>query len=158
MTTARHTFTQFITSLQESLQLQEEMARAKLTEKLYGKYQRDARDVRYRGIRHGERYDSRSPRRYAEQNYRPSLSRSLSIERCLGSSRRPGHRQTLARVQRSDCGHKARRLSFGCGSPDHILSDNKCTPSLQSIEMHIIHSMNCSDESAGSIAEQTFIV
>ena len=47
-------------------------------------------------------------------------------------------------------------MCFGCGSPDLISSDNKCTPSLQSIKTHIINGIKCGDEAAGAIAEQIF--
>ena len=46
LTTARYTFTQFTTALKESLQLMEELTRARAQELNYGQYVRDPRDVR----------------------------------------------------------------------------------------------------------------
>ena len=54
MTTARYTFTQFVTFLQENLQLQEETSRAKAADTFYGLYETHPQDVRYRGNRRGQ--------------------------------------------------------------------------------------------------------
>ena len=51
MTTARYTFTQFVTSLQENLQLQEETSRAKAGDTFYGLHETHPQDVRFRGNR-----------------------------------------------------------------------------------------------------------
>ena len=46
ITSARYTFTQFQTALKESLQLREELSRARAPDMNYGQYVRDPRDVR----------------------------------------------------------------------------------------------------------------
>ena len=60
MTTARYTFTQFITSLQESLQLQEEMAQARVARVDYGQYEKHPRNFGHPNNRRGALQRSRS--------------------------------------------------------------------------------------------------
>ena len=57
LTSARYTLTQFTTALQESLQLTEELARARAPELNYGQYVRDPREVRFSNSRYSQGRD-----------------------------------------------------------------------------------------------------
>lgn len=159
LTTARYTFTQFITALNESLQLQEEISRAKLPEMHYGQYIVDPRDLRHNKYRFGDKYGSNySPKR----NYQPSESQdhSRSPNRYAHRTRSQG-RLPRNRINNSFRHSRARkprlrnkRFCFGCGSPDHILSDRKCTPTLDAIRNNMVEHIGCNYADAAALAQQ----
>ena len=113
--TSKHSFIQFITALQESLQLKEEHSRVQHLDLNYGQYVRDPRDVEYPNNRYRNRTKSpsyryqrsRSPYERDQQNrsHSPYGSRSF---------RQTGNRQD----QRPNRNLRTKRLCCGCSSPE----------------------------------------
>ena len=159
MTTARYSFMHFITSLQESHPLQEEMSRARNNEVNYGQYAAHPHDVRYPGNRRGARLNVRTARRYVANDRDHSRSRSSYERLHRERSRSPYFRErrsanTVERSRNPSLGK--RRYCYGCGAEDQILSDKKCTPSLNSIKTNVTEQRGCDQEIAVDIAEQMF--
>lgn len=156
MTTARYTFTQFITSLEESLKLQDAIVREKSIDTLYGQYRTHPHNVCYRGSAGTRESETRTPRRYASRRRDYTYTRSLSRDRGQNDPGRPIHKNSRYERHRGASGYQSRRLRYGCGSPHHILSDNKYAPSLNSIKTHVMAEMNCNEDTAANLTEQIF--
>ena len=138
VTTPRYSFTQFLTALQESIQLNEEFARANAPYVKYGQYIYNSHDARHpnnprQDPKHGygpRRNYSRPPHGSRSQSPR---RRSRSRLRIPYDPRRAydyRHRQNPSLLKKQYC--------YGCGSPDHILSDRKCIPTPQSIRTNLV--------------------
>jgi len=159
MTTARYSFNQFITSLQESLQLQEEMSRARAQDINYGQYTTHSHSVRHPNNRRGGKGRTWSPRRQDGRYSTSDRSRSPYNRQNSDSSRSPAWRNRRGGYGATRSGNpmiRSRRYCYGCGSPEHILSDNKCTPSLESIRTNVLQEIHGGDEVAEAMAEQIF--
>ena len=141
--TSQYTFMQFITALHGSLQLREEISRAQALTTNYGQYMIDPRSPRSKhGFCQGRRssfyHDSgRYPQRQESRSRSPSCR-----SRWNSGDRRPNPN------------FRKKRFCYGCGSPDHILRDRKCTPRLADIKTNLIDDMGCMVEHAEFLAEE----
>ena len=161
MTTARYTFSQFITSLQESLQLKEEISRAGAIRTDHGQYVNHPYNVALPYNRRGDDDGSYSPWRNRDNRNRYGRSRSPHNRYDRGRSRSPSsrYRRGGGNAQRSENPTlRAKRYCFGCGSPDHILSDRKCTPTLDSIQTNFIHNLAYNNAEAEEFANQVLML
>jgi len=152
VTTARYTFVQFITALQESLQLQEEISRAQATGINYGQYVNNPRDI---GTRRNNRFSHLRNRQGNHWNRSRSPWQSNNRERSRSLSRSGRFNQHDRKEdRRRNPTLPRRRFCWGCGSPDHILSDRKCTPTLDSIKTNILESFGDEEKGIDELAEQ----
>ena len=149
LTTSRYTFVQLITALNESLQLLDEISRARTTDIQYRQYFRDHRDVRKQ--RNG-RQDQRgwSPRRHQFPHLNDYNNRYPHISYGRQRSQSPAFGN---RPRRNPC-IPQKRVCWGCGSPDHLLRDKKCTPTLDTIKTNIVPCFQYSNEDASMLAEE----
>ncbi len=156
ITTSRYTFVPFLTALQESLQLQEEMSRAKGQATHYGQHFRHPRDVRHPNNRRGDR-SHWSPRRNSTRTRHESRSRSPVYR-----DYRDGYSNTLSSGFRNASDNQRNRnpnlqrgrFCLGYGSPDHILRNTKCTPTLESIKTNVLESIDCLPEDDEILTDQ----
>ena len=129
LTSARYSFIQFTTALQESLQLSEELARIGAQDMHYGQYVRNPRDLRASNHwRSGQQFRQLHDRR--DRSRSPYANRGHERSRSPARFNNQGTRSINPNVRN-------KRVCWGCGSPDHILSDRKCTPELQTIRTNI---------------------
>ena len=142
---SRYSFLQLISALQESLQLREEAGRAQALEKNYGQYVNHPRTVR-----HPSNYYLNPQNRYKRDRRnspfnRWNRARSLSDDRRSSGTQGHHHRNPNFRRQ---------RFCYGCGSPDHILRDRKCTPQLSTIKTNLIEELGCEEETISDFADE----
>ena len=152
ITSARYTFTQFQTALKESLQLREELSRARAPDMNYGQYVRDPRDVRPSNSRWPpvRTHQSRDYRDRSRSPFRSNLrDRSRSPYRS-GRDARNNNRYD----RRINPNVRDKKVCWGCGSPDHILSDRKCTPKLETIKTNITEHVENNSSAIDDLAEQ----
>ena len=152
ITSARYTFTQFQTALKESLQLREELSRARAPDMNYGQYVRDPRDVRPSNSRWPSTisYQSRDNRDRSRSPFRSNMrDRSRSPYRS-GRDARNNNRYD----RRINPNVRDKRVCWGCGSPDHILSDRKCTPKLETIKTNITEHVEHNSSAIDDLAQQ----
>ena len=149
LTASRYTFVQFITALNESLQLQDKISRSRAPEILYVKYMTDARDVR----KHPNQVDE--PRRW---DHRRNQSSSFHRRNSGPWNRRYDRQRSRSPAyedgprRNPSTGNK--RVCWGCESTDHILSDRKCTPTLENIRTNIVSCFQYLYEDAHMLAEE----
>ena len=152
ITSARYTFTQFTTALKESLQLKEELSRARAPEMNYGQYVRDPRDVRPSSSRwsHMRSIRSRNDRDRSRSPYRRDFRER---SRSPFNPERDAH-QNSQYGRRINPNVRNKKVCWGCGSPDHILSDRKCTPKLETIKTNITEHVGSSSSAIDDLAEE----
>ncbi len=118
LTTSQYSYIQFVAALNASLQLQEEISRARAPKVDYGQYTNDPRAVRRHGHQRGRNIRRWLPRRnstpYSQRSdYQPAHSRYAR-----NSSQSPGPRHSGSIIERNgrhNPNMRHRQFCWGCG-------------------------------------------
>ena len=135
------------------------MLRTKQIDPHYVQYAAHPRGVKYPGNRRGDGQSRWTPGRNTSQSRSPgrSPSRYYDDQRERLRSPFPRQRRGAELIERTrNPNIRRRRDCYGCGSPHHILSDNKCTTSLESIKTSVVDKMECSGATVEDMEEQIF--
>ncbi len=145
-----------ITALNRSLELRDVTSRAWTPEVNYGQYVTNPRDIDHLNNRLGGKR-TWSPRRSGSKYRYPSRSCSphrgetwsdphspMVMNRSPSSSFPWGRNPNL----------QLERFCFGCGSLDHILSDRKCTPTIEALRTSVVDHTNCNRQDIELFVEQ----
>ena len=93
-----------------------------------------------------------------DRRYRPEYNRD-NRSRSPGSYRRNDNRGTSGPGNdRINPNYRNKRVCWGCGSPDHLLRDRKCTPTLNSIKTNLVLEHYGSPEQVHFMAEEFIIL
>ena len=87
-------------------------------------------------------------RTLALPTWRSYRNRSSSPSRYGNRSKAPGGNRRI------NPNVRGKKVCWGCGSPDHILSDRKCTPKLETIKTNITDYVESSGSAIDELAEQ----
>ncbi len=155
---ARYTFIQFISDLNLSLQLQEEISRAWAPDVHYGQYVTDSREVRHHNSRIGT--DTETKIRLGEITQGTDNRDILEPRGDMGTAivplalwqRTKGNKFYHERTQNPRLTNK--RFCLGWGSLDHVLIDRKCTAKLHAIRTHVVEHIGCEHQDASTLFEQ----
>ncbi len=156
LTTSQYSYIQLVAVLNASLQLQEEISSAGAPEVNYGQYINGPRAVRRHSHQRGRNIRRWLPKRnstpYSQRrDWQPAHSRYAS-----NSSQSPGSRHSGSIIEingRHNPNIRHRQFCWGCGSPEHILSDQKCTAKLQTIKTNIVDCIKDQDDGAKLLAQ-----
>ena len=143
LTTGRYTFVQFITALNESSQLQEEMSRAGAHESLYGQYLNDSRDISRQNIN-----KSRSSRWNSPGHNNFSYSDRQRSRTPAG--RNNGHHSCSHRLNPN---YRGPPPCYNCGSKNHKIADCPGTLNKEDVKINLVECAGCSDGNADALAD-----
>ena len=172
LSTAGFTYNQFVTALNESLQVQMDLYTFRGTSTRYGQLITHLRDVRrypsssrcseihtqktghtrvnrFERTRYRDAERKYSDRRYFSQSRKNDRNRSSLRERYESSSARNQNRMRSRSPSKDRYKQHDDRTRYnpsfshmqciGCGSPDHVQSDNRCTSTLNQIRTYLIN-------------------
>ena len=133
------------------MQLQNERLRTQALSVGYGQYLNNPRDVTYphKRLNYRDRPSHREHTRSRSPYYQGQRSRLRSPYHLR--KQRENNRGSSPRVNPN---FRYRRLCYGCGSPDHLLRDRKCTPSLASIKTNLIKTHHGTNDQLQDLADE----
>ena len=132
LATQRYSFAQFVHALQANLQLHNESRMTSVTDTHLSQFVAHPRDVRSNKVAHTRRPP------FQGRDIDRRRNRTATVSRYKTNGRQGNSRARDDRGPRINPTLRHGRFCWGCGSRDHILSDRKCTPTLQSIRTNFV--------------------
>ncbi len=119
----------------------------------YGKFMNHPRSIRYLNNHTLHGNNRWSVDRNRDHSGHENRSRSSYRSHSPQYSRSPSSIRVNVEHHGRNPRSQNQRFCYGCGSPDHIIRNKKCTPSLSSIKMNLVSTMECNDFHTKTLAE-----